>query len=315
MMQYLEGINLHLWISVILAYVLISAVIICRLAARYFAVIGTKEQTGSETIFDIVEEAGYSYDPEQDIFYSNMDPWQRKMGYCRLYDEASAPLNMIIDCEPVYFEYSGKRWMIEFWKGQYAMTAGAEMGIYTSESPDLEIPGVFNGTFYNCAGDEDLLYMSYYLIKNGELLFKRKGKHWWLTGFKLGEFAEPSELTMRLKIVLKDTAMRDAFLDGLRRAGYSEKELLVDGNIVRIIFDKPHTPQPLTRIPETDWIIQRKNEFLCSKYQEITGQYDLFPDKMAAIRKQAPEIYDGILNMGKAKPLYEVYEKIKDYVS
>jgi hypothetical protein len=36
---------------------------------------------------------------------------------------------------------------------------------------------------------------------------------------------------------------------------------------------------------------------------------------MAAIRKQAPEIYDGILNMGKAKPLYEVYEKIRDYIS
>ena len=35
-----------------------------------------------------------------DIFYSLNDCWQRDFGYCRLYDEACAPLAMIIDCEP-----------------------------------------------------------------------------------------------------------------------------------------------------------------------------------------------------------------------
>ncbi|HRS22064.1 MAG TPA: DUF4474 domain-containing protein, partial [Clostridia bacterium] len=73
---------------------------------------------------------------------------------------------------------------------------------------------------------------------------------------------------------------------------------------------------PITRIAGTDWLIQRKNELLCNKYQEITAQYDRFPDKMKAIRKQAPEIYDTILNgIGKTKQLFEVFEKIKEYLS
>lgn len=265
-------------------------------------------------MYEIIDEAGYSYDPEQDIFYSQMNPWQRKMGYCRLYDEACAPLNMIIDCEPVYFEYGGKRWMIEFWKGQYGMTSGAEMGVYTTKGPDLNIPGLFNGTFYNCASNADRLYMSYSLVKNGELLMTRKGRHWWLTGFKLGEFSEPSELTMYLTVVLKNKEMRNAFIKGLHKAGYTDNDLIVDGNVVGLVFDKPKTPQPLTRVPETDWLIQRKNELLCNKYQEITKGYDKFPDKMKAIREQAPELYDAILNIGKTKPLFNMYEKIKKYL-
>ena len=64
-----------------------------------------------------IEIAGYGYDSEQDIFYCNMDAWQRNMGYSRLYDEATAPLGMILDCEPIYFKYGGKRWLVELWKG------------------------------------------------------------------------------------------------------------------------------------------------------------------------------------------------------
>jgi hypothetical protein len=290
------------------------AAILYRPVAKWFAKSRAGRSTDNDALYEAIKSAGYSYDPRQDIFYSNMDPWQRKMGYCRLYDEASAPLNMIIDCEPIYFEYGGKRWMIEFWKGQYGMSSGGEIGVYTTEEPDLSIPGFFDGTFYNCASNADRLYMSYSLVKDDELLFTRKGKHWWLTGFKLGEFSEPSELTMYLTIALKDAAMRNAFVGGLKKAGYSDSELYIDSNIVGLIYNKTHTPQPITRIAETDWLIQRKNELLCEKYQEITGPYDNFPDKMNAIREQAPEIYDAILNIGKTKPLFEIYEKLKKYL-
>jgi hypothetical protein len=244
-----------------------------------------------------------------------MDPWQRKMGYCRLYDEASAPLNMIIDCEPVYFEYGGKRWLIEFWKGQYAMSAGGEVGVYNTDGPDMDVPGLFNGTFYNCAKHEDCLYMAYSLYRNEKMLFRRKGRHWWLTGFKLGEFAEPSELTMHLSIAMKDAEMLNAFIEGLGKAGYSEENIFIEGNIVSLVYKQPHSPQPVTRTPETDWLIQKKNELFCSKFREITGGYNNFPEKMNAIREQAPEIYDAILHIGKNKALFEVYEKIKDYLS
>ena len=311
----IEDIYPYIWIPIILVSILVIAVIFYRPIIRWLTGIGTRKRADDE-LYEIIESAGYSYDTEQDIFYSNLDSWQREMGYCRLYDEAAAPLNMIIDCEPIYFEYEGKRWMIEFWKGQYGMTTGGEIGVYTAEGPDLDIPGLFNGTFYNCASNTDLLYMAYSLVKNGKVLLTRNDKHWWLTGFKLGEFSEPSELTMYLTIALKNTVMRNAFIQGLKDAGYSEDEIFIDKTIVGLIFKEPRTPQPITRIAGTDWLIQRKNELLCNKYQEITAQYDRFPDKMKTIRKQAPEIYDTILNgIGKTKQLFEVFEKIKEYLS
>ena len=79
---------------------------------------------------ELIEPFGFAYDGRQNIFYSRMDSWQRKYGYGRMFDEAAAPLNMIIDCEPVYFEYKDKRWLIEFWKGQYGIATGAEVGVY-----------------------------------------------------------------------------------------------------------------------------------------------------------------------------------------
>ncbi|NLV88860.1 MAG: DUF4474 domain-containing protein, partial [Tissierellia bacterium] len=41
------------------------------------------------------------------------------------------------------------------------------------------------------ADDENMLKMRFELFKNHVSLIKRKGKHWWLTGFKLGEFSQP----------------------------------------------------------------------------------------------------------------------------
>lgn len=227
--------------------------------------------TGRAMLDKLIAFFGYAYDSNQDIFYSTMDSWQRNVGFCHLYDQAGAPLSMIMDCEPVYFEYGGEKWLIEFWKGQYGMVTGGEIGVYTG-GIDVKILGIYNDTFYNCASDDDLLEMSYTLKKNGNTLFTREGKHWWLTGFKLGEFSEPSELSMDISITLKDEIMRDAFLAGFSTAGYSDAEYNVVGNTVSFTFNIPRTSQPSTRTPATDWIIQRKNEFLCNMYQEIISK-------------------------------------------
>ena len=250
-----------------------------------------------------IEIAGYGYDSEQDIFYCNMNPWQRNMGYSRLYDEGSAPFGMIVDCEPIYFKYEGKLWLIELWKGQYDLNTGCEVGVYTTEEPILNIPGMYKYMFYNCASNEDRLTMSFSLNKNGVPLFKRDDKHWWLAGFKLGEYSEPSELTMELNITLKDDMMCKAFVEGLEAVGYSEKkkEFEIDGTNVALIFDKPYTPQPITRTPETDRIIQMKNKLLCHKYNDIVEIYDNVTDKINAIKTQAPEIYEEIIDKAKLR--------------
>lgn len=244
-----------------------------------------------------IEIAGYDYDSVQDIFYSNMNAWQRNMGYSRLYDEASAPFGMIVDCEPIYFEYNNRIWLIELWKGQYDLNTGCEVGIYTAEKPILNLPEVYKYMFYNCASDEDRLTISLLLKKNGKTLFALDDKHWWLAGFKLGEYSEPSELVMYLNITLKDEEMCSSFVQAIKKIGYEEnKEFIVNGNTVGLTFDKPHTPQPITRTEQTDKIIQMKNKLLCDKYNDITRIYSNLTDKINAIQKQAPEIYSEIVD-------------------
>jgi len=143
--------------------------------------------------------------------------------------------------------------------------------------------------------------MSFTLKKNGKVLFERGDRHWWLTGFKLGEFSQPWELTMEITITLKDAVMCSAFIDGLKRAGYTNKEIKRYGNSVRVIFDKPRTPQPFTRTKVTDEIIQKKNKLLCDLYNEVTKGCVTLEEKIAAIREKAPELYQHILGLGRPK--------------
>ncbi|HOM02638.1 MAG TPA: DUF4474 domain-containing protein [Acetivibrio sp.] len=273
-----------------------------------------KKNADKEELDESFAIAGYAYDEKQDIFYSTKDAWQRKFGYCRLYDESAAPLGMIIDCEPIYFEYNGRRWLIEFWKGQYDLPTGAEVGIYVTDKPDINIPGLFKGPFFNCVSDEECLWMSFTLKKNGKVLFERGDRHWWLTGFRLGEFSQPWELTLEITITLKDEMMCSAFIEGLKRAGYTDREIKRYGNSVRVIFSKPHTPQPLTRTEITDAIVQRKNKLLCDLYNEVTKGCSTLEEKMVAIQENAPELYEHILGLGKPLELYGSYKKLERHI-
>ncbi|MDD5018637.1 MAG: DUF4474 domain-containing protein [Eubacteriales bacterium] len=263
---------------------------------------------------NMIASGGYAYDQKQDIFYSVMDAWQRQYGYCRLYDEAAAPLGMIIDCEPVAFEYGGKRWLIEFWKGQYALLTGCEVGVYQTERADLDIPGVFSGTFYDSAGDGDLLNISFLLKKNNKTLMKREGAHWWLTGFILGEFSNPSDLTMDIGITLKDEPMRGAFLKALEKAGYSEKEIAVKGNKVSLSFGRTRTLQPKSRTRDIEVVMQWKNRYLCERYRQMTKGYASMAEKLGAVRTGAPETYQIILGFGRSKKMFEKFAAIQSYI-
>ncbi len=262
-----------------------------------------------------IKPFGFVYEPYQDIFYSLMYPWQRELGYCRLYDEASAALSMIIDCEPITFEYNGRKWLIEFWKGQYGMNTGGEIGIYYTTGPNLNIPGIFNGTFYHCVEDEDCINMSFVLRKNGNILFTRNGYHWWLTGFKLGEFSKPSELSMDIVVELYDRRMAYTFANALIKTGYKEGEFSVSGYKVMVHYDKPHTSQPITRTAFTDFIMLRNNESYCNAYNHLTADYNDTLDKLEVVRRESPGMYEQVLNIGKPRAVYEAYNGIRSHMN
>ena len=91
---------------------------------------------------ELVKLFGYCFHEECGFFSSTLDAWQREAGYAWIYDYMAPRFQMVFDALPVYFDYEGKTWLIEFWKGQYGINAGAEIGIprdYFGEGLDGEV--------------------------------------------------------------------------------------------------------------------------------------------------------------------------------
>ena len=258
-----------------------------------------------------LKPAGFAYDRRTDTFYSLMDCWQRKMGYCRLYDEAAPGFNMIMHCEPVPFFYGGKRWLVELWKGQYGITTGGEIGVYNTTLEDVHSEK-FIGTFYESISDDERLPMAFVLRKNGKPIMRRKGLHWWLTGFKLGEFSPTHTLTMDARITFPDKAMCRAFADSLRGIGYQPHEFSVRGRTAVVHYTTPHTPQSLNVVQEA--VIQQANENNCGLYRMATAKYSDTLDKLEYVKAAMPELYEFFLHSLYARGLFEAFEWLIDLV-
>jgi Domain of unknown function (DUF4474) len=215
--------------------------------------------------------AGFNYDPDQDIIYSRMDAWQRKLGYCWKYDQAAPLLGMIIDCEPICFTYGGAKWMIELWKGQYGIETGAEIGVYKTGKGVASAAVEYLVNWYACADVVDIqkLQLSFTLLdKAGASLFKRGPEsHWWLTGFKWGEFTrDPSDLTLAVTIDFVEVRkMQHAFTDALWKMGYQP---ITRDQSVSFKFKSPKTPQPGLRL-DAESMAQSANKKLVEEYNKL----------------------------------------------
>ena len=64
-----------------------------------------------------------------------------------------------------------------------------------------------------------------------------------------------------------------------------------------------------------DKLMQQNNESLCDSYKFMTLAYTNTLDKLEIARKQAPEIYTHILNIGKPKAAFEAYDTIKNHLN
>ena len=126
-------------------------------------------------------------------------------------------------------------------RDRYGICTGVEVGVYASERTIYNEIIDSENLFYDKINSEEFLDISIVARKNGEAIFERKDKHWWVTGFILGEFSEPNELSVDINITLMNEEMRDAFIQGLNYAGYSNEEIKIKDNSVEILFDKPKT--------------------------------------------------------------------------
>ncbi len=160
---------------------------------------------------------GYQYDPDGNYYYTSNDPWQRQGGYNELYDLGAPFVSIYMDTMRLKFEYGGKDWLIQFWKGQYGyLFIGNEIGVYTK-------PKDRTVEHYDAASNADALFMSMTGYRNGEEMYTREyGKYWWCTGFvpgRLESFADRSEISVTCRITAKDYQMLLSICGALKENG------------------------------------------------------------------------------------------------
>ncbi len=293
--------RIFLTILVVLAILLLAAGMIClllRLRMRFAKkrVRNTSAEVKIRNLNEALAPFGFCYDEKNDAICSTMYPWQREMGYCRAYDESAFAMYMVFDCEPVYFNYNGARYLLEVWKGQYGCTTGAEIGLYVNRSQDWKKPP--EALFYECVEDEERLQMAYTLYKNGTPVQKRRELHWWLTGFCVGMFSQKEELVMEVQITFPNAAMRNAFYSGLLRAGYERNSIRVERYRVYFKFDIPRSRQPEFCGKRCRRRVMRRNCRNCRRYCRISKCFCTTLDKITYIGYCFPLLYRTLIRIG-----------------
>lgn len=246
----------------------------------------------------LISPFGYAYVPSQDIFTSRLNAWQREFGYCGLYDRAAPHFNMVFDCLPVYFDYCGRTWLIEFWKGQYGINTGCEIGVYYADGmvSDEELAR----TLFHCADNEDMPKLSFTFEKNEQVIAQLSARHWWLTAFKMGCFSNPGSLSLKASLTLHCPKMTEAFVNGLLRAGYCRHEISVYCNTVTFVFNRSPRICGLFRRLRIR-IAQCSNRFWCRIYLFVTRPFCLSVDRILYLYYYLPFAFRRIFRIRKYK--------------
>ncbi|MBO5056567.1 MAG: DUF4474 domain-containing protein [Lachnospiraceae bacterium] len=247
---------------------------------------------------DLIQPFGYSYILSQDIFTSRTDAWQREFGYCALYDKAASHFNMIFDCLPVYFNYQGRTWLMEFWKGQYGINTGCEIGIYYADRILNE--SELEHTLFQCVNNENMLKLSLTLYRENTNIAHLSARHWWLTAFDMGCFSYPSELSLHASITFPSTEMADAFAGGLIKAGYCRSDICVCHCTVAFTFASSRQKNSAFHRFRIQ-ITQEINRFWCKVYLFVTRPFCLSIDRILYLYYYLPFAFRKMLRIRKYK--------------
>ena len=237
---------------------------------------------------ELVYPFGYDFHCDCGFFSSTVDAPQRQAGYSWLYDYMAPRFQMVFDSLPVYFDYRGRTWLIEFWKGQYGINTGAEIGIYHADHiiPESD----YKNAWFSCAENNEMLDCSFRLCRDGDECVCSCGRHWWLTAFLVGSFSKPACLTFPGREMLA------AFVDGLKRAGCSEDCMSVRGLTVCFVFHRDHQKYNcITRF----WrrFSQWKNKCFCKLYLWVTRPFSCTEDRVLYLYFYLPVAFRKLLRL------------------
>lgn len=274
-------------IGILLAAAIVFSVVNrCRRKRIIRRICGMSECEKYCRLNELANPWGFSYLPSQDIMTSVADAWQREFGYCSLFDKTASRFNMVFDCEPVYFDYLGRTWRIEFWKGQYGINVGGEIGVYYADT--VLAPEEYDKAHFHSADDDHLLFLSMELYDKECLLFEVSQWHWWLTGFCMGSYSEPGNLEMRASVTFPNQEMLCRFVDGLRENGYGRCEVNICEDTVSFLFSLPRRVCAETAGCFGRRKAQWKNRWFCRIYCQITRPFSSTLDRLLYLYLTVP---------------------------
>lgn len=244
---------------------------------------------------ELSEPFGYVFHCCCGYFSSTVDAWQKAAGYTWLYDFMAPRFQMVFDSLPVYFNYCDRTWLIEFWKGQYGINTGAEIGIYHADR--LLSQTEYRTALFEAAGENEMLPCSLQLYTGDGACVKLSERHWWLTAFIPGLFSRPSELCLKAAVCFHNREMLEAFHRGLCRTGYPAEMISVQNLCVIVTF---HQPLPvryglLTRFHR--WLSQCLNRMYCRLFLWITRPFTCAEDRILFLYYYIPLCFRKLMRL------------------
>lgn len=226
----------------------------------------------------VMDPFGFQYQEKQDIVMSRGDAWQRQFGYRSLFDRTAFRFNMVFDCEPIFFYYKERTYRIEFWKGQYGINMGGEIGVYAADG--ILKAEEFDEAVFQSVSDEELFDLGMVFFYKGQKVFETAGKHWWLTGFSMGNYCEPEDTVMWAFVSFPNQEMQKSFVESLLNMGYRKCEISVNDLTVSFLYSRPYTRQPrLFNRLSAAWS-QWQNRRFCSLFRWITKPFSATLDRI-----------------------------------
>lgn len=242
---------------------------------------------------DILSPFGYVYEPKQDVISTLNDAWQRRAGYTALFDRAALHFHMVFDALPVYFNYGGRTWLIEFWKGQYGINTGAEVGVYYANR--ILAKEEYDKAYFQAVDDCDRLNVAYTLLHGSHPLATVSGLTWWLTVFFVGMFSRPSHLAMDCILRFPDREMRESFTAALRQTA-PNIQFHCHGSKVHLYYEEGCPLSPVCP-DKMSWfrklrirLVQFCNRLCCRLYCFLTRRFDCTLNKILYLYYLLPSV-------------------------
>ncbi len=211
----------------------ILAIILCTLT-----LFGASQSAFAIELSGCLVELPYEHNEDGNYYYIIDESYD--YGYDYFYDEVAPAAGMFIDQVQIPFEYEGKNWLVQLWKGQYGMILiGSDIGVFTADKNADSI-----GDYSLATGDDrlEIKLDCYRETEDGtkQLFALDSAKHCFANGYSKGQLVDyttpVSELKSYAEITFKSEEMAKLFAKGLKNAGFREslvKELIVEDSFHR----------------------------------------------------------------------------------